>query len=628
MLTTLRIGQLGTDETVAFAVSELVRYLKAMDPTLSVIHMTVDGVDPARRDILWIGMDNAFPLPDARDDGIAIAVDGFGGYITGTNPRSVLIAVYRYLRALGCAWVRPGPDGERIPKKGFSGETVHISESPDYHHRGVCIEGAVTYENVRDMIDFLPKVGMNEYFNQFLLPTEFFRRWYGTDLRRDDIAAMICSLETEISRRGLLYQRGGHGWTSEPFGISGDDWSAIDDSTLSDDYRACIAEVNGVRRLWRGVPSRTNLCYSNPDARAIVTDAIFDYCKAHPAMSAVHFWLADDENCHCECANCVTKRPADWYIVMLNELDQKLTAAGLDTKVVFLLYMDLLWEPETETLTNPDRFILMFAPISRNYGETYDDCLTYDRELPEYVRNRITLPASLNENLAQLRRWQTKFDGDSFAYDYHLMWAHMYDPGYEASAKNLHADMQALSAIGIDGMVSCQVQRCFFPTALPLVSMAAGLWDKAGSFDDVADRYYLDAYGADGKVLRPLLQRISHLFTYYHGPAFGPVPHPDGPFCRDYGALDAAVSALAVLASAHQGESADWDALVPYCAYLRLLAAALSRREAKQYDAADDAVKALLAFAEETEAAFQPMLDVGNLKNVLSRLFRRPKERS
>lgn len=38
--------------------------------------------------------------------------------------------------------------------------------------------GANTYENVRDMIDYLPKVGMNAYFVQFMVPGIFFTRWY------------------------------------------------------------------------------------------------------------------------------------------------------------------------------------------------------------------------------------------------------------------------------------------------------------------------------------------------------------------------------------------------------------------------------------------------------------------
>ena len=57
--------------------------------------------------------------------------------------------------------MRPGADGERIPQKEIDSPTVYVREAASYRHRGVCIEGADSYDNIRDMIDFLPKVGLN-----------------------------------------------------------------------------------------------------------------------------------------------------------------------------------------------------------------------------------------------------------------------------------------------------------------------------------------------------------------------------------------------------------------------------------------------------------------------------------
>ena len=175
-----------------------------------------------------------------------------------------------------------------------------------------------------------------------------------------------------------------------------------------------------------------------------MTDAITEYCKVNKHVSILHFWLSDGYNNHCECENCVQKRPADWYMLILNELDEKLTAAGVDTKIVFLIYHGLLWEPVEIKLNNPDRFIMMYAPISREYGKDYTESLEYNEELPPYVHNKCVAPTSLNQNMAHLRRWQEGFKGDSFSFDYHLMWAHLSDPGYERCARNLFNDMRDL----------------------------------------------------------------------------------------------------------------------------------------------------------------------------------------
>ena len=59
--------------------------------------------------------------------------------------------------------------------------------------------------------------------------------------------------------------------------------------------------------------------------------------------------------------------------MLLNEMDAAFTAHGIATKIVFIVYLDLLWPPEAERFANPDRFILLlFAPISRSYSRSYD----------------------------------------------------------------------------------------------------------------------------------------------------------------------------------------------------------------------------------------------------------------
>ena len=605
----LILGQVGDHPTVIFAASEIKRILKCMDPSLDI--ETVSGSYNAEDNVLWVGLIGT--TTDEINDTVKIDVKGSKGIITGSNIRSVLISAYRFLKELGCRFVRPGANGEIIPEKRIEDLSVSVCETASYPHRGVCIEGSVTYDNVLDMIDFLPKVGMNEYFIQFMVPTEFFARWYehrgstvlkpewqGNYDARSLVAEMTVSLEKEIKKRSLRYHKAGHGWTCEPFGISGEGWDK-DKTVLSDKQREVLAEVGGKRELWGGVALNTNLCYSNDDVRNKVTDSITEYAANNPHIDVIHFWLADDFNNHCECENCIKKRPSDWYFKILNELDEKMSARGINTKIVFLIYVDLLWEPETERFNNPERFILMFAPITRNYGQNYGDFLTYKGELPTYVRNRLQMPASLSQNIEHLRSWQALFKGDSFDFDYHLMWAHVGDIGYEKAARNLFCDMKDLSKIGLGGMVSCQIQRCFYPTALPFLSMAAALWDNSADFDALADDYYNTVFGGKAAAVRRAMKALSDSCHMYENT----VPVWDEA---------KALKARDMLAEVNAGTE-----LSAYTEYLDLVFALFKSFDSNDKDSILKARTSLFEWLWQNETALQPVLDAQNTVGVFTR---------
>nr|MBQ4317941.1 hypothetical protein [Clostridia bacterium] len=217
---TMIIAKFSDNKTISYALDELFRCLKAMDSTLFVDTRTYEKIDSSRSDIIWVGLDGS--VEASEDDAIRIDVKNGGGIITGSNERSVLIAVYRFMYELGCRWIRPGDDGEFIPARKLTADdlNVAVSEKPSYRHRAVCIEGAVSYEHVYNVINWIPKVGMNGYFVQFHIPACFFRRWYNHDnspyvpaapVSDDDIAHIWDRLEEEIVNRGLMYHAAGHG---------------------------------------------------------------------------------------------------------------------------------------------------------------------------------------------------------------------------------------------------------------------------------------------------------------------------------------------------------------------------------------------------------------------------------
>jgi len=522
-----RIERDSNNRTVVYAAEELLFYLKRIDPAIDIALLKSDPDKIFNNPLkLQVGGDS-FNLPENTmlDDAYHIDVTNGAGVIAGSNARSVLLGVYRFLHELGCRWVRPGTDGEIIPKADLSICAVKIKEKVSYRHRGVCIEGSCSFSHVPDMIDWLPKIGMNAYFMQFSTPFAFFDYWYRhtnnpgmkpQPASVDEVAAMVDVLTEEIKKRDLLFHATGHGWTCDPIGIRGLNWEK-EDFILTDEQRELLALVGGKRDIFKGVALNTNLCYSNPEARGKIVNAIVDHCRKHREIDYLHFWLADEGNNHCECDSCKDTIPADLYVQMLNEIDRRLPAGDIPTKIVFLVYFDLLWEPRKERFGNQDRFTLMFAPITRTYTKAFcgnddaDDTQT-QVELTPYIRNKLTMPESVSENIARLKRWQDIFKGDSFDFDYHLFWDYNYDPGGYESAKILFEDMKNLDMLDINGMMSCQAQRVFFPTGLAMNAMAAALWNKGQAFEDFTDLFFTDMFGDSSNEMKEYFKTLSSLF--------------------------------------------------------------------------------------------------------------------
>ena len=625
----MTIAKIGSDQTISYAFDELVRCLKAMNEKLLIDGRFYDHKEELQYPVLWVGLDGSMDL--SVDDAIRIDVKNGTGVITGSNERSVLIAVYRFLYELGCRFLKPGKEGEWIPQKDIEQKnlSVQVEEKASYRHRGVCIEGGNSYEHIRDMIDWLPKVGMNGYFVQFHTPYIFFERWYHHEnnpllekepLTPEDVTHIWKRLEEEVVKRGLLYHAVGHGWTCEPLGIKGGGWD-VETGEIAPEVKQYFAEVNGKRELWGGIGLNTNLCYSKPEVRNMMTDAIANYCKSHREVDYLHFWLADASNNQCECPECQKMRPSDFYVMLLNELDQKLTEENIPVKVVFLIYVDLLWAPEVLKIKHPDRFVLMFAPITRTYTTAFTDFDVSKKDEPTpYVRNKLVMPQKVSENLAYLNAWQEQFPGDSFDFDYHLMWDHVLDPGYYECSRILHKDMTNLDKIGLNGMVSCQAQRVFFPTGLPMYAMAKGLWDKTSEFDQIAEEYFQTAFGEDGETVREYLKKLSELFM----PPYlrFETPQVDEAAAESFQkAGELAESFLKEVMEKKEEETRDWKYLSYHARICMILARMLRQRAMGQKDLSNESLQELLDYLNEIEMDTDKVLDVCNYQQVMKRFL-------
>lgn len=527
----ITIARIGCNKTVIYAVEELMKYLKAIDQNLMVDLRLYDAYAPNVKNVIWVGEDLAFDahLPQVAnrklDDAIYVSIEKNAGVITGTNPRSVLLAVYRVLKELGVAWIRPTDDGEVIPQYSVTanGLDMKIAESASYRHRTICIEGCDCYENVEKIIEWIPRAGMSGYFFQFEHPITFFDKWYthlcntfwpNENVSKEDIKHMVRALEEEISKRDLLLHYYGHGFTSGALNYTADGWGHQKDSDISEDSRKYLAMVDGKRGFYNGMPLCTNLCYSNPEAQEMMVTAAVEYCKTHPDVDYLHFWLSDGANNVCECENC-TEHISDYYMQMLNALDARLTAEGIDTKIVFLLYHDGWWAPQKEYFQNPDRFVLMLCPGGRKLHNSFAEVNPEQNyEIPEYVRNDTHVPEELGGKLAMMKQWQeqSRHSGESFDFDYHMCYWTNKDFGFFGMAEMICSDAKLLRSFGLDGMVSCQMNRSCFPTNLVMQMMADALWDNTVDFEVQSSKYFREAFGIDGEAVKEYLRAVcNHL---------------------------------------------------------------------------------------------------------------------
>lgn len=621
--------------TLLYAGRELCRYLDKMLGCPCGILSTAARPEGA---VIELKADpEILPVADpALDDAVVIEVNNGAGFIAGTNPRAVLLGVYRFLRALGCRFIRPGADGEVIPRLTMEQLTVSLRETASFRHRGAVIEGADSVENVLDFVEWLPKAGYNGFFTQFMDLSCFFRRWYSHEenpyLAPEPYDEQLgreyeARIWQEIARRDLHHHAMGHGWTTEPLGIEGRGWDEVS-LDISPENRELLAMVGGERGLFEGVAAGTNLCYSNPKARDAVCRYAVQYLKEHPGVKYLHLWLADSVHSFCECENCRKKSPADWYMILLNELDELLTAEKIDTKVVYLLYLDLLFPPKTERLRNRDRFVLMFAPISRPFSRSLTDFRADDR-LEEYILNETPVPRTIGKNLACLKAWQAHMgEGyDSFDFDYYLGRAHYGDPGYCAIAKIIARDIDHLPALGLGGILSCQELRASYPTGLPNYLMGLKLWDSSLTYDQIAEEYFAAAYGAEGKAVRALLEEVSGCFDIDYWFRGQPAARPELaeqmkkalPLARK--AKETAAASLPQNAC----EETSFAHLALYEQYLSRYAAAMIRCAEGDKEGGRTLWEEFCRFLWETEHFLQPYMDAYRIQAIARHFFFGPK---
>ena len=522
----LTINKICSSSPVDYAAEELKKYLRMMMPEGGDISI---AYNPEATDGFRLGLMQDFGLDvsDAEDteldDILYIDCDTKGGIIAGSNHRSVLLSVYEYLRKNGCKWLMPGVDGELIPIKDI--KPVKYRHKPSMRYRGWCNEGTEFQQCMIDAIELAPKLGLNVFMLEFRIPSGYYTRYYNHQFNEayrapepittQQIIRWKAQTEVEIQKRGLQFHNIGHGFTIDPFKIPGTEQYQVKvtDDIIPEETKKHLAFFEGKRGFMHGSIINTNFCMSSPEARKIVVDDIVDYSYRHSNTDYLHVWLSDGQNCHCECDECCKMTPSDWYMMLMNEIDEALKAKGLSTRIVFIAYVDSTWAPEKIKINNPDRFALLFAPITRTYTETLP-AKKSDIVLRPYVRNKLKFPMSLEEYFAYLEKWREVWPGSNISYEYHFWRQHHYEITGLVLARRINEDVKCYIENGVAGIIEDASQRSFFPTGLAFYTYARSMFDASQSADELLEEYFSGAFGKDWEKFRDYLLELSEAIPY------------------------------------------------------------------------------------------------------------------
>ena len=376
----------GASGVEQFAAQELQRYLNRITGATFPI---VKGGASGR--VILIGSQM---MPSSLIDEHKLGFDGFiyqakPGRIllAGVSGRATLFSVYAFLRELGCRWFAPnfdfygGATGEVVPKvDSLSVPELDRKITPSMKYRRLDIEEGRTHtvKNLIQMIDWMPKVGMNVLQCPLNYQGRGHTKWDNWRV----------ALIPELKKRDLLIEVGGHGYQNflpqADYFQQHPDWFGMVDGKRSEATRVVFETA---------APQAMHQFLQNVKA----------YLQAHPEIDIFDLWPPDGAKWSESPESQRLGSPTRRHALVVNAVARMVKDGFPHMKVEFLAYQNYLVPPKDVQFE--ENTMMDFCPIRRTYTEPI-----WDEQ------------SSLNkEYIDPLHEWLKRdvFKGDVLIYTYY-----------------------------------------------------------------------------------------------------------------------------------------------------------------------------------------------------------------
>jgi hypothetical protein len=183
----------------------------------------------------------------------------------------------------------------------------------------------------------------------------------------------------------------------------------------------------------------------------------------------------------------------------------------------------------------------------------------------------------------------------------------------------LYEDIKNFNKIGVNGLVSCQLQRTGFPTWLPLYAMAKTLWNNKITFEEITDEYYKALFGDDGKKVGTYLARLTDLFSppYLRRESEQINAETAGRFAS----IPLYIAQIKPFLASKAGCGRQWEKLLLHAGMCTILAEGLAARASGDIKTAKIKYDELTETARAGEMITQDSLDMWNYESIMRRVL-------